>query len=970
MNKSPYKFLDSFTKDDRDIFFGRDREIEELYSRVYESKILLVYGTSGTGKSSLINCGLSNKFNDSDWLPVNVRRGNDINASLIEALSKNALTKTPFDRINPATQPYDLEKLLRSVYLDQFKPVFIIFDQFEELFIFGRKDEKERLIRNVAKVISSEIQCRFIFSLREEYLAGITEFEKVIPSFMGNRIRIEKMSRQNAVQTIEGPCRIKKIEIESGFAVNLLERLNPDSPEIELTWLQVYLDKLVRIATGKDQIITSLTNELIEKAGDVKDILGGFLEEQLSNLDDPEEGLTILKSFVSVKGTKNQITEDEIIEYTGLFGDSIRAERIKELIQRFISLRILKDKDENGKYELRHDSLASKIFEKITLVEKELLEVKFFIENSYEAYLKRQQLLSEDDLKYIAPYEDRLFLSERNQKFIAQSKRELHKTRRRRQNILAAVAAIVFVVLSFFTLWAMRERSNAIDQQIIAEDQRNAALKAKNEADISRQDAITSKKAAEENERIALEARNLSEAARKEAMVAKENALEQKARAEELSVIAKEQASNAERERKIANDQKLLAQTAEEKAKRMGFISLSQTLALKSVIMEKDPDLMGLLAVQAYNFNRENGGTTANPVIYEALEKSFTTLDSAKHSVLSGSKNEIRSLAPVSNGILSADMEGIIIRWQNDGTGIPVRRDVQPAFIGFIRISPDGSRLLTCYENNKIVLNNLSDVNEPGSETIRPGSQVRSAAWSADGSVLAIAAWDSTITFLESGSGKPTAYKTIKAPSGIRHCIFCSDNLLACALENGSVIAWNIENGSSTSLFISETDKPLCLAWNNYSKVLLAGCTNGTIVTLKTVSNNKVSVSRYVAHSSGIDQLVFNSDYSLLASAGWDRSIKLYNYHIYFELSDPVEGAIKLNGMNARARSLLFTGDNKLVASLSDRTIRVWETSSEKLVNLIRTLVRRDMTESEWSNMVGPDIPYEKTFNDLRTGGI
>jgi hypothetical protein len=189
-------------------------------------------------------------------------------------------------------------------------------------------------------------------------------------------------------------------------------------------------------------------------------------------------------------------------------------------------------------------------------------------------------------------------------------------------------------------------------------------------------------------------------------------------------------------------------------------------------------------------------------------------------------------------------------------------------------------------------------------------------------------------------------------------------------LENGSVIAWNIENGSSTSLFISETDKPLCLAWNNYSKVLLAGCTNGTIVTLKTVSNNKVSVSRYVAHSSGIDQLVFNSDYSLLASAGWDRSIKLYNYHIYFELSDPVEGAIKLNGMNARARSLLFTGDNKLVASLSDRTIRVWETSSEKLVNLIRTLVRRDMTESEWSNMVGPDIPYEKTFNDLRTGGI
>jgi hypothetical protein len=28
--KSPFKFLDSYTKDDRAIFFGREREIEEL----------------------------------------------------------------------------------------------------------------------------------------------------------------------------------------------------------------------------------------------------------------------------------------------------------------------------------------------------------------------------------------------------------------------------------------------------------------------------------------------------------------------------------------------------------------------------------------------------------------------------------------------------------------------------------------------------------------------------------------------------------------------------------------------------------------------------------------------------------------------------------------------------------------------------------------------------------------------------
>ena len=75
MSKNPFKFLDSYTKEDFDIFFGRDREIEAMYQKVFESKILLVYGISGTGKTSIINCGLANKFEDSDWLPISIRRG-------------------------------------------------------------------------------------------------------------------------------------------------------------------------------------------------------------------------------------------------------------------------------------------------------------------------------------------------------------------------------------------------------------------------------------------------------------------------------------------------------------------------------------------------------------------------------------------------------------------------------------------------------------------------------------------------------------------------------------------------------------------------------------------------------------------------------------------------------------------------------------------------------------------------------
>ena len=86
--KSPFKFLDSYSAEDSDIFFGREREVEEVYDKVFQSKLLLLYGASGTGKSSIINCGLANKFDDSDWFPIRIRRGGNIRRSLFNQIDK------------------------------------------------------------------------------------------------------------------------------------------------------------------------------------------------------------------------------------------------------------------------------------------------------------------------------------------------------------------------------------------------------------------------------------------------------------------------------------------------------------------------------------------------------------------------------------------------------------------------------------------------------------------------------------------------------------------------------------------------------------------------------------------------------------------------------------------------------------------------------------------------------------------
>ena len=84
--KYPFKFLDSYNQNDTDIFFGRDEEIVALYEMIFQNSMLLVYGASGTGKTSLIQCGLASKFKSYDWLALTIRRGININESLEKSL--------------------------------------------------------------------------------------------------------------------------------------------------------------------------------------------------------------------------------------------------------------------------------------------------------------------------------------------------------------------------------------------------------------------------------------------------------------------------------------------------------------------------------------------------------------------------------------------------------------------------------------------------------------------------------------------------------------------------------------------------------------------------------------------------------------------------------------------------------------------------------------------------------------------
>ena len=461
--KSPFKFLDSYTREDREIFFGREKEIEELFRRLFESRVLLVYGESGTGKSSLINCGLINKLSANEHLPIYIRRSDNILESLSEAIQILLKESIPHQLLTALL----FKKALREISDDFHKHLIFVFDQFEELFIFGTKEEKQSLVQVLKVLVESDIDCRFIFIVREEYFSNVAEFEKHIPNFLSNRMRIEKMNRTNAIAAIKGSCSVNDIQVEDGFAENLLRKLNPDSPDIELTWLQIFLDKVFNLATdngkaeksGKKPLLFTL--ELIEKTGDVSDLLGSFLDDQISLLTKPDTALAILKSFVSYKGTRRQLNLAEVKDYANTLGESVREKDVLEIIGALVHLRILCDKNKNGFYELRHDALAAKIFEKISASEIEILEVRQFIESAHYFWKKHGVLLSDDDLNYIGPFDKRLSLSRELISFIEMSRMNLNKSRTRKRNIILTGGIIIILLLSVFSIWALKERNRA-----------------------------------------------------------------------------------------------------------------------------------------------------------------------------------------------------------------------------------------------------------------------------------------------------------------------------------------------------------------------------------------------------------------------------------------------------------------------------------------------------------------------------
>ena len=96
-NTSLFIGLQSYSEAQSDIFYGRDEEIDRLTNLVKANTLTIVFGKSGTGKTSLLNAGVFPRLRKDYCLPFRIRlEFNDDSPDLVTQI-KNIL-KSEIDK--------------------------------------------------------------------------------------------------------------------------------------------------------------------------------------------------------------------------------------------------------------------------------------------------------------------------------------------------------------------------------------------------------------------------------------------------------------------------------------------------------------------------------------------------------------------------------------------------------------------------------------------------------------------------------------------------------------------------------------------------------------------------------------------------------------------------------------------------------------------------------------------------------
>ncbi|MCP3959957.1 MAG: hypothetical protein GY719_19095 [bacterium] len=333
--QSPYRGLHAFRYSDRHVFLGRDKIAENLFAKVLVSPLVVLFGHSGSGKSSLINAGLVPALRKESYgverLLLRPIRDEPILVERIDTGEEPGPGFTPsiFDtktQSQGSRIAISLEHFREILSLrDSPSPCVLIFDQFEELFtLFDRESEEQQILRReflemFFKVANSDdFHIKILIAIREDFLGRLELLTKNYARIFDYRLRLGHLSREDARKAILDPFKpghsyVSRIKPE--LAQEILSDLKEHRLEgsIHPTKLQIVCNRLWnRFAADRVEIGIDEYKELDR----VRGILQTLLEDELDIRPGKRRTLTIatLGQLITDQSTRDVVSEGKLLE--------------------------------------------------------------------------------------------------------------------------------------------------------------------------------------------------------------------------------------------------------------------------------------------------------------------------------------------------------------------------------------------------------------------------------------------------------------------------------------------------------------------------------------------------------------------------------------------------------------------------------------------------------------------------------
>jgi WD40 repeat protein len=1021
--QNPFPGLRAFGIEESHLFFGREGQSEIILEYLAQNRFAAITGASGSGKSSLIYCGLVPILYGgfvlgagSDWNIITTHPGNQPVKNLAEALT---LAERCLKRSEPGNSElsddlaYALLRrgsfgLVDSISQMGFKKgqnILLIIDQFEELFRF--KDSRDNTLTTIneteayIKLLVNAITQRklpvyIVITMRSDFIGECSQFQELINLINESNFLVPQMTREDFKRAIAGPLAVSSTEIQPLLVQQILNSIT-EGPD-QLPILQHAMMRTMNFWKKYNEPHIPIRLRDYEMAGKLKNALSMHANEAYDTLSD--EGKRICKRMFQTltekgadrKGIRHPATVKEIADIAVARTSDVIAviDVFRSFGRSFLTPAENIPIDEFSVIDISHESLM-RVWDRLKgWVEEESASVQLYLrlhESASQYQLGKTGLWRPPDLqlalswrknqqpslawakKYNPAFEKvMVFLDASEKKFLQEEQNKVKLQRRtlnrtRRFATVMSVSALAFLGLMFYALIqrgiAIEQKQKADEYASIMEKQKDNAVEASNVKEIERLRAMHMKDSVEKSQ---MKAMTQLREVEEQSHQAFDRIDEVTKKSEELQKTTDQ--AQMEKQNAIQTAQKAIEeQSKAEKDKSIELqkrmLTIANTIALKSIQMD-DQNLKGLLALQGFQFNKDYNGSANNSDIYEALYKSLVVFKGKDFNSLKGHEGAVRSLVFLPN-------KRIFYSAGADGKILRWDLDAPGSGPQLLMANNFSNRCLAISSNGKWLACGTGNssiqvfsLNQPGSS---PQMLEGHKGWVND-----IKFMEGKDILISSSEDKSLIYWDLQ--SGEHHTIASNNIRLRsiCISKDGKYIFGGTDDGKIIRWNI-ETSESITLFDNNaitiYALTLNAAGSNMAIgdksgnIWIINTATGK-KIAQAKGHTARILDISYSPDNSQLASSSFDGTIRIWNAH------DLSEAPIVINEHESWVLSIAFSPDGKYLASSSNNgdLIYYWATRPNYLADLICKFLTRNLTKQEWGTYIGADIAYQKTCND------